>query len=334
MHTGLFHSIDFDADGRQDTVLSIPYSVDRSPYFQVRIPLVRFRNGEGPRLLLMAGNHGDEYEGNIALSLLTRRMEIARIRGEVTILPFANAPAVFEGKRRSPLDGGNLNRMFPGDPDGTPTARLAHFLEHELLPRHDVFMDFHSGGTSMAHMPIALVERQGSDDHFGRIMEFMRALGMPFGLVAENGPDAPTSLGAAGRAGAIGLSGEFGGGATVTPQSMRATMSALDNLMIATGLTDAPFLLDETFRQETRLVSLASHEQAIYADRPGWYQPARNVGEEVEAGDIAGWYHDFSRLDASEQELRFGTSGVVLSQRLHTMCQTGDCLVQVAVPYP
>ena len=82
-----------------------------------------------------------------------------------------------------------------------------------------------------------------------------------------------------------------------------------------------------------RLLALASHDQAIYATRPGWYEPARDVGDEVRAGDIAGWYHDFTRLDATEDVLRFVCDGIVLSQRLHTMCEAGDCLVQVAVPY-
>lgn len=333
MHTGLFHSIDFAADGRQDISLSIPYSIDRSPYFQVKVPLVRLKNGKGPRLLLMAGNHGDEYEGNITLSRLTRRLDPAMITGEVTILPFANAPAVFAGKRRSPLDDGNLNRAFPGDANGTPTQRLAHFIEHVLLPRHDILFDLHSGGTSMAHMPLSLVERQGSPEHFARMMELTRALGLPFALVAENGPDAPTSLGAAARAGAVGLSGEFGGGATVTPETMRITQSAVDNLLVASGVCEGPVLLDALQRQESRLLALASHDQAIYAERPGWYEPARTVGDEVRAGEVAGWYHDFSRLAEPEEVLRFGKDGIVLSQRLHSMCQAGDCLVQVAVPY-
>jgi len=327
------HSIDFAAEGRQDGLLSIPYSIDRSPYFQIKIPIVRFKNGDGPRVLLMAGNHGDEYEGCMALSLLARRLRPEAIRGELTILPFTNAPAVFAGRRRSPLDDGNLNRAFPGDPNGSPTSRLAFFLEHDLFPRHDVLFDLHSGGTSMEHLPTSLIEHQGPAEYFSRTLELMRALGMPYGFVAENGADAPTSLAAAARAGVIGLSGEFGGGATVTPRSMEGAMSAIDNLLIALEMTSEPVLLEERRYSETSLLALTSHDQAIYADRPGWYQPACEVGDRVMEGDIAGWYHDFNRLDAPEQILRFGKAGIVLSQRLHAMSQAGDCLVQVAVPY-
>ncbi len=242
MHTGLFHTIDFDADGRVLDHLGVPFSVDRSPYFHVKVPVARIRNGDGPRVLLMAGNHGDEYEGEFALARLIRRLDPARMKGTVTILPMTNAPAVRASKRCSPLDGGNLNRAFPGDPDGTPTQRIAHFLEHELFPRHDVVFDLHSGGTSMAHLPCALIERHAEPARQERALALMRALGLPYGFIADNGPAAPTSMGAAARAGIIGLSGEFGGGGTVTPATMRGASAAIDALLLALGVIDAPLL--------------------------------------------------------------------------------------------
>ena len=72
MHSGLVNPIDFALDGRQAGHLAIPYSVDRSPYYQIRIPILRLKNGAGPSLLLMAGNHGDEYEGELQLGRLMR----------------------------------------------------------------------------------------------------------------------------------------------------------------------------------------------------------------------------------------------------------------------
>ena len=78
-------------------------------------------NGKGPAVMLIAGVHGDEYEGKIALSKLINAIEPRDITGRLTILPAANGPAVFAGLRCSPFDAGNLNRAFPGDPAGTPT---------------------------------------------------------------------------------------------------------------------------------------------------------------------------------------------------------------------
>lgn len=333
MHTGIFQEIDFQANGKSVTFLSVPFSIDRSPYFQVKVPVCRVRNGDGPRVLLMAGVHGDEYEGEIALTQLMRRLRPDRMRGEITILPFANAPAVFGARRRSPLDDGNLNRAFPGTAGGTPTERIADFLERELFPRHDVIFDLHSGGTSMAHLPCALVERQGPPETFARAMSLMEALGMPYGLVAENGAAAPTSMAAAARAGAIGLSGEFGGGGTVTPSTMALTRRAIDRLLVALGSLAEPLLDPHASAPEPmQLLSLQSHVQAIYATRRGWFEPAVACGDLVEAGDLAGWYHDFDRLDLPEEALRVAVAGVVSSQRLHSHAEAGDCLLQVGCP--
>ncbi|MBR1268284.1 succinylglutamate desuccinylase/aspartoacylase family protein [Bradyrhizobium sp. AUGA SZCCT0222] len=333
MHTGLFHEIDFDADHKWSGHLSIPFSIDRSPYFQVKIPIFRIRNGAGPRVLLMAGNHGDEYEGEITLARLFRRLDPANMKGEVTILPFANLPAVMAARRRSPLDEGNLNRAFPGDSSGTPTFRLAHFLEHELFPRHDVIFDIHSGGTSMAHLPCALIERQGPPDMFARALGLMEGLGMPFAFVAENGAEAPTSMAAAARARAIGISGEFGSGGTVTPQTMALTARAVDRLLLALGIIEAHVLGPHVpIEGQTELLALESHAQAVFATRRGWFEPAVVVGARVRDGDVAGWYHDFERPEAPEEVLHFPAAGIVISQRLHTDCQSGDCLVQVGRP--
>lgn len=107
MHSGLVNPIDFSHEGRQAGHLAIPYSIDRSPYYQIRIPVLRLKNGEGPSLLLMAGNHGDEYEGELQLGRLMRLLDVAEIRGAVTILPMANLPAVMAAKRCSPFDGGD-----------------------------------------------------------------------------------------------------------------------------------------------------------------------------------------------------------------------------------
>ena len=56
-------SIDLEAEGKQFGVLSVPYSHDASAWGAIRIPIVTIRNGSGPTLLLIGGNHGDEYEG-------------------------------------------------------------------------------------------------------------------------------------------------------------------------------------------------------------------------------------------------------------------------------
>ena len=330
MHTGVFDPIDADRNGKIVTHLSLPYSVDRSPYYQIKIPICHIRNGDGPRVLLMAGNHGDEYEGELTLLKLIQKLEPTDVAGTVTIMPAVNQPAVMAARRRSPFDDGNLNRAFPGDPKGTPTERIAHFIETDLVRRHDIIFDLHSGGTSMAHLPCGLIERHADSVLHAKSLEAMQALGMTYGFIADNGPETPTSVGAAFRAQVPHVSGEFGGGATVTPETMRLTEEAVDRLLMHQGVVSRPILRpDAAPPGETVLLGLDRQSLFVYALWEGWFEPAVVLGEEVAAGQPAGWLHDLRDVTRKAKELTFEEAGVVLALRLHTHCQAGDCLIAV-----
>src|SRR5579875_2928864 len=118
-------TVDFDTDGVQHGFLRLPYSRDDSAWGSVMIPLTVVRNGAGPTALLTGGNHGDEYEGPIALFDLARTLQPEDVRGRVIIIPAINYPAFRAGTRTSPIDRGNFNRSFPGRPDGTVTEKIA-----------------------------------------------------------------------------------------------------------------------------------------------------------------------------------------------------------------
>ena len=333
MHTGIFNPLDPLQDGKFITHLSLPYSVDRSPYYQIKIPICHIRNGDGPRVLLMAGNHGDEYEGELTLLKLIRELEPETMHGTVTILPAANLPAVMAARRRSPFDDGNLNRAFPGDPIGTPTERIAHFLETDLFPRHDIVFDLHSGGTSMAHLPCSLIELHNDTKLHEQSLAAMRSLGMAYGFIADNGPDTPTSLGGAMRAGIIAVSGEFGGGGTVTPETMRLTEQAIDQFLMYQGTISRPVLRPEApSPKKTVALGLDRQSLFVYAHRELWFEPAVVLGDHVVAGQLAGWAHDLKDLERPAGQLRFEESGIVLALRLHTHCQSGDCLAAIGRP--
>ena len=330
MHTGIFDPIDARQDGKVVTHLSLPYSIDRSPYYQIKIPICHIRNGDGPRVLLMAGNHGDEYEGELTLLKLIQKLDPADVSGTVTIMPAVNQPAVMAARRRSPFDDGNLNRAFPGDPKGTPTERIAHFIETELVPRHDIMVDLHSGGTSMAHLPCGLIERQADPELHATSLAAMQALGLAYGFIANNGPETPTSIGAAFRAQIPHVSGEFGGGGTVTPETMRLTEEAVDRLLLHQGVVDRPVLRpDAAPPDETVLLGLDRQSLFVYALREAWFEPAVVLGDKVAAGQPAGWLHDLKEVSRPAEELTFEEAGIVLALRLHTHCQAGDCLVAV-----
>src|SRR5204862_2768109 len=119
----------------------------------VMVPITKISRGKGPTVLVLAGNHGDEYQGQIAIMKLARELTPAMVTGRVILIPSLNFPAAKAGTRLSPLDGMNMNRAFPGQSEGPVTSQIAHYLTNVLFPLSDVVIDIHSGGRSMEFVP-------------------------------------------------------------------------------------------------------------------------------------------------------------------------------------
>jgi len=94
-------------DGAHHGFLRLPYSRDDSAWGSVMIPITVIKNGVGPTALLTGANHGDEYEGPIALMELAVTLKPEDIEGRVIIVPAMNYPAFRAGTRTSPIDRGN-----------------------------------------------------------------------------------------------------------------------------------------------------------------------------------------------------------------------------------
>jgi predicted deacylase len=109
----------------------------------------------GPVVALVAGIHGDEYEGPAALRRVLDQLNPARVRGRVVVVPVAHTAAFAAGTRVSPIDGLNLARCFPGDANGTITLRLAHDLFETIACPADILVDLHSGGVRYAFASVA-----------------------------------------------------------------------------------------------------------------------------------------------------------------------------------
>lgn len=110
-------------------------------------------DGDGPTLAVLAGVHGDEYEGQVAARLLLAALRDVPVRGRLLLVPASNPAAVRAGTRTSPDDGRNLAREFPGSADGTLTQRVAHALTEHVIAGASLLVDLHSAGVEMA-MPL------------------------------------------------------------------------------------------------------------------------------------------------------------------------------------
>lgn len=127
---------------------------------QVQIPVIEVVGANpGSTLILVAGLHGDEYEGTQTLFLLNQELDPDRLHGRVISITIGN-PLAHSAKMRSTpetFDGKNLARAFPGNPKGSETERIASKI-WELIAANcdgdDLVIDLHSGGQhySYAHM--------------------------------------------------------------------------------------------------------------------------------------------------------------------------------------
>ncbi len=137
----------------------------------------------GPTVALVAGIHGDEYEGPAALWRVREKLHPARLHGRVVMVPVAHTAAFAAGTRESPVDRVNLARCFPGDPEGTITLRLAHDLFETVARAADVLVDLHSGGVRYAFLPVAGFYGAGQGiaaATAARSLDLAQAMGLPW----------------------------------------------------------------------------------------------------------------------------------------------------------
>lgn len=317
--------IDLGRDGKQEGFLRLPHSVHRSAYGFLAIPIVSIRNGKGPRVLLTAGNHGDEYEGQIALTKLVRAVAPAEISGQVIVIPMLNFPAAQAGMRTSPIDEGNLNRTFPGDPDGRPTAMIAHYVESVLMPEIDVSIDLHSGGSSLIYVPGTLARHHTDEKRLDTVLGMLRAFGAPNAYLMGVGAEDRSILAAAERVGIIGMSAELGGAGMVTRETLgvteRGVLNVLRHLGVLSGTAEP---------RSTRIMQVIRAAHYVYSPDPGLFEPLAELGDGVKQGQLAGRVHFPETPWREPTPVHFLGDGLVVCKRVPARVERGDCVYHLA----
>lgn len=303
-------------------------ATNASAYRRVTIPVLKIEAGPGPAVALMAGVHGDEWEGQAAILQLWQLLPGVLQRGTVYLLPAANAEASLAGTRLSPSDGGNLNRAFLGAPARGYTESVAAALEARLLPRLQALVDVHSGGASLRYLPSSVITRYGDDPYDERLPALARAFGMPH-CVFFRGGESGSIPAAASRLGVLRLSAEIGGGETTRAlvercrDGLLGCLAELGLLAAATPRQPAPLLHD-----------LDAPAATLRGREPGVFIPAVNLGQTVTAGQTIGQLIEPARPDLPARALASLQAGTVVCLRAIARSDDGDCLLQVAPALP
>lgn len=320
-------TVDYEKDGIQHGFLRLPYSRDESAWGSIMIPITSARNGDGPTALLTGGNHGDEYEGPIALFDLAQSIEPTDIQGRVIIVPAMNYPAVRVARRTSPLDGGNLNRLFPGRPDGTVTEKIAHYFDSVLLPKADIVLDIHSGGRSLDFLPFAAVHQLDDNVQQARCEAAMEAFGAPYSMLLLELDNKGMYDSAAEEKGKVFLSTELGGGGT-----SRAATVGIAKRGVRDVLRHAGILSGELEPRKSVRLNMPGDECYLISQSNGLVEPCQDLGGAVKKGDPIARIWPIERSGIMPSVYEAPIDGLLAARHFPGLIQTGDCLAVIGVP--
>jgi N-alpha-acetyl-L-2,4-diaminobutyrate deacetylase len=326
-----FTSLDYECGGKQLGFVNIPHSPHEDAWGVTPVPIGIVRNGSGPTVIIQGGNHGDEYEGQIAIGELMRDLDPTEVRGRLILVPSLNVAAVDAARRTSPVDGLNLNRTFPGDPIGTITQQLSAYVNDVLFPLADAFIDLHSGGSSLSILPSAIIEPAEDPELHRRNVAAVFAFGAPLAVVLNNLGDPRTSTASSVRAGLVTVGTEMAGAGTVSIEALRLCRRGIRNVLAHLGVLDSRHA--EPSAEASRLLMLGGPKAYVYATSDGVFEPFHELGTTVEEGMPAGRIH-FTTTPASEPEaLVYSTSGLLYGRRQPGRVRPGNCCLVVASEY-
>lgn len=325
--------IDFEKDGKQVSFLNLPYSPHTDAWGVIPIPIAVIKNGTGPTMLLMGGNHGDEYEGPITLGKLIRELDPARIQGRLIFLPAANTPAVIAGRRVSSVDDKNMNRCFPGEADGTPTSQITHYIDSVLFPMSDILIDLHSGGSSLDLIPAAILQVSEDKELANRIREAILAFNAPLTVAMDTLGEVRTSAAAALKRGLVFIGTEMGSAGAVSREGLRICERGVGNVMAHYSMIEAPDPQPEA-HTPTRMTTIEGAKSYVYAPDAGIFEPACDLGDTVEEGQIAGYVHFLDDPGRSPAAAEFKKSGMLFCRRAPGKVIRGNCVGIIVNDYP
>ena len=327
----LFTSVDFQKSGKQQGCMQVPYSHNLGGWANVMIPITTVANGTGPTVLILGGNHGDEYQGQIAAMKLARELTPDMVTGRIILIPSLNFPAARAATRLSPLDGMNMNRAFPGSPEGSVTSQIAHFLTTVLFPLSDVVIDIHSGGRSMEFVPCAHMHLVSDAEQRRKMLAAMLAWNTDFCFLYADIAGSGLLPVEAENQGKLVVTTELGGGECIPASVHRIAQSGLRNMLIHVGALRGQEQTRESLgKAPTILTQALNREDYVLAPESGVFEVCIELGEHVQKGDTVGHIHHLERPDRQPETIIALSNGYLVTMRAPCLTQQGDCVAVIA----
>ena len=314
-------NINFEKNGKQVSYLRVPYSRNTSAWGAVLVPITVIKNGDGPTVLFVGGNHGGEYEGVVALLKLSRNLKTEQISGRVIIMPALNTPAVQAGERVSPIDGLDMNRSFPGKYNGTVTEIIAHYVHEAILPLCDAVIDLHAGGYSLDLIPYNSMHYLPDEDLRLRTLAALKAFNAPVSLIMREFTGEGLLDYAVEGMGKIFLCAEIGGRGVFSPSKLRITENGVQNILRHFNIIEGNAL-----EPTTRLMEVPDAKNYVYAHSNGIYEAFFELGEEISKDQPVGQIHYPEDPTRPPEVLNLERGGTLIGTRGPGFVEYGDCV--------
>lgn len=284
--------------------LVVPDGVDPG----TRIPVSVFNGAKpGPLLALIAGTHGSEYTSIVALQRVRARLDPAQLAGSVILVHMAN-PTTFYGRRiYFGPDGKNLNRVYPGQADGTLSQRIAYAITTQVIAPATHVVDMHCGDGNESLRPYSYWQVTGDPAIDAAGKRLALAFGLDHIVVDRERPADPNrtlyTSNTAVRRGKPAITVESGGMGLTDEPSVHAQEAGALSVMADLGMLEAPSL-----RVEKPL--FVDRSQVVTSPATGVWHPVVEKMQSVATGTLLGRLTDpFGNL---LHELRAPFAGEVL----------------------
>ncbi len=320
-------TVNFEREGIQHGFLTLPYSHDDSAWGSVMIPITVIKNGHGTTSLLTGGNHGDEYEGITSLLKLSRTLGPEQIRGRVIIVPMMNLPAVQNASRTSPIDKGNLNRSFPGNPVGTVTEKIADFFTRYLIPMCDFALDIHSGGKTLDIVPFAAAHQLNNPALEELCILGAKLFGAPYTMLMLEMDAANLYDTTVESQGKVFVTTELGGGGTSTPETIQYADRGIRNFLRFAGNLSGDY---EKPHNPTQMLDMPDSGCYVQSHHRGIAEYLFELGDTINQGDVIVRIYSTERTGEAPVEYLAERNGIFAARRFPAMVNIGDTLAVIA----
>ncbi|MCC6791000.1 MAG: succinylglutamate desuccinylase/aspartoacylase family protein [Thermomicrobiales bacterium] len=322
--------IDWESPGARR--YSVPFTMDGT-WGRERVPLyVACGPKPGKTIVAIGGTHGDEYEGPVAYKNLINTFDPSTlVEGRLIVIPVLNVPAFRAAQRESPIDGVNMNRAFPGNPKGTLSSRIAHFMTTEVLRRADVVLDIHSGGGPMEIVRTMSFHAVSDPEQYRAFKETALLFGTPFVMIYTSGMGTGLLTEEAEAMGKVTIGSELGYGASTDFDGVRWAYHGTLNVMKHYGLIEGDIVdVTPVGLDRQRVISATDIDRWITAPVSGISEPLVELGAFVTKGTPVTAIHDFDRWDEPPVIIHADGDGYVMQRKFKATTSAGEVVMVIA----